>query len=478
MQPHRRLLGYGAVRISLARARRQDTPSDATSAWTTLASLPTIDRLALIAGGLAVLASFALRIATLAEPLIEAHAFRQTQTAYTAVIYHREGINLLQTPLPVFGPPWVVPFEFPLFQAIAALVMDVGVPTEIALRSTSLFFFFISAALVWGIVRLEVESRSAALAAAAFVLAPLGLLWGRTSMIETIAVAAVLATVLEALRWDRGGSRLHLALAIGLGALSALLKVTTAAIWLAPAIFLLRRSRLASIAIVATAAVAGVAWTSYTDAIKAASPATAWLTSGALRDWTFGTVSQHLDPKTWGTILFRWLPGLGLVVFLAPFAVRGSRIGIWALTTLILGPLVFTNLYFVHDYYWMAVAPAAAILIGLIVTRALRISSTTWRRASIVAMAALFAASFVVYPRWRLMLRPGGAVDILTRAAVIRASTNPDDLVAIDYGGWSPELLFYADRRGYMEDALVPPAPAGYLHFTCKPGPRGICVRD
>lgn len=449
------------------------------SARTTLVGLSSADRGLLVVGCVAVIASFAIRIKTLAQPLIEAHAFRQTQTAYTALIYHRQGIDLLQTPLPVLGPPWVVPFEFPLFQAIAALVMNTGVPTEIALRSTSLFFFVMSAALVWGIVRLEVDTRTAAVAAVAFVLAPLGLLWSRTSMVETIAVAAALATIFEALRWDRGGSRVHLALAIALGVLAALLKITTAAIWLAPAVFLLRRSRVASIAIVATAAAAGLAWTSYTDAIKAASPATAWLTSGMLREWNFGTIDQRLDPATWRIVLFRWLPGLGLIVFLAPFVVRRSRIGIWALATLILGPLVFTNLYVLHDYYWMAVAPAAAILIGQVVSRAFRITSSSWRRASILGMTVLFALSFGIYPRWRLMFRPGNGVDILQRAAQIRAATNPDDLVAIDDGTWGPEILFYADRRGYMEDPRVPPAPPGYILFKCRsPVPPGQCVRQ
>ena len=85
---------------------------------------------ALTLAGLAA-ATFALllRIPTLSLPLVEAHAFRQTQTAWTAVIYHREGINLFQTPMPTLGPPWVVPFEFPLFQGIAAVAMDLGVPT-------------------------------------------------------------------------------------------------------------------------------------------------------------------------------------------------------------------------------------------------------------------------------------------------------------------------------------------------------------
>jgi hypothetical protein len=445
------------------------------SARGTIAGLPLTERLLLAAGSLAVIGSFAVRVWTIGQPLIEAHPFRQTQTAYTALIYHREGIDLLQTPLPVLGPPWVVPFEFPLFQGLAALVMDVGVSTEVALRSTSLFFFVISAALLWGIVRLEVDARTALLAVAAFTLAPLGLLWSRTSMVETIAVAAALGCILEALRWDRGGSRMHLVVAMGLGALAALLKITTAAIWLAPAIFLLRRSRPASIALVATAAAAGLAWTGYTDAIKAADPATAWLTSAALRDWNFGTVAQRLDPAIWRTIFARWLPGLGIVVFIAPFVVWRSRIGVWAMVSLLLGPLVFTNLYYVHDYYWMAVAPAAAILIGQVGDRALKVRSPTWRGALVVFLTGLFALSFIVYPRWHRMFNPGQGVEILVKAAQIQRATSPSDLVAIDHHDWSPELLFYADRRGYMGDARVPPAPPGYVHFNCDAATA--CVR-
>ena len=141
-----------AVRTFAQRPSMLHSPfgSAAASARATIAGMPVADRLLLVAGGLAVIGSFAIRIWTIGQPLIEAHSFRQTQTAYTALIYHREGINLLQTPLPVFGPPWVVPFEFPLFQGIAALVMDLGLSTEVALRSTSLFFFVVSAALLWG----------------------------------------------------------------------------------------------------------------------------------------------------------------------------------------------------------------------------------------------------------------------------------------------------------------------------------------
>lgn len=90
--------------------------------------------------GAFLLPAIALRLPTLSFPLVEAHAFRQTQTAYTALLYHRQSIDLLHTPLPVLGPPWEFPFEFPLFQATAAMLMNAGVGTEVALRGTSLGF--------------------------------------------------------------------------------------------------------------------------------------------------------------------------------------------------------------------------------------------------------------------------------------------------------------------------------------------------
>ena len=86
------------------------------------------------------------RLPTLLQPLLEKHAFRQTWTAFTALIYHERGIDLLHAEVPVFGPPFFQPQEFPLFQAIAALIMDVGVPTDPAMRVTGLLCFFATAA--------------------------------------------------------------------------------------------------------------------------------------------------------------------------------------------------------------------------------------------------------------------------------------------------------------------------------------------
>lgn len=97
-------------------------------------------------GALLVVAAL-LRLPTLAYPLTERHAFRQTQTAFPAVIYASQGIDLLHAEVPVFGPPWSLPFEFPLVQAIGAPFIAAGVTVEITMRSLSLAGFLATAAV-------------------------------------------------------------------------------------------------------------------------------------------------------------------------------------------------------------------------------------------------------------------------------------------------------------------------------------------
>ncbi len=75
---------------------------------------------------------------SLGQTLLESHAFRQTQTAYTAVLYAERGIDLLRPPLPILGPPGIIPLEFPLFQAGGAILMILGLPADLAMRVTGL----------------------------------------------------------------------------------------------------------------------------------------------------------------------------------------------------------------------------------------------------------------------------------------------------------------------------------------------------
>ena len=93
-----------------------------------LASAPGVREAGIVIGIL--VPALAVRLSNLNAPLLAISSFRQTETAYPALIYHLQGINLLAPQLPVLGRPWQVPFEFPPFQAAASLLMDLGSGTE------------------------------------------------------------------------------------------------------------------------------------------------------------------------------------------------------------------------------------------------------------------------------------------------------------------------------------------------------------
>ena len=117
---------------------------------------------------------------------------------------------------------------------------------------------------------------------------------------------------------------------------------------------------------------AALLWTRHADVIKAASPTTEWLTSSALREWNFGTLAQRFDLGTWDVILSRvaltilGAAGIVMLVAAALATISSTQRRFWLTMWLgaILPPLVFTNLYFQHDYYLAAISPALAALVG------------------------------------------------------------------------------------------------------------------
>src|ERR1700722_9222047 len=90
------------------------------SAWT-LGRDRTKNALAIIAVMLVVLGAVVLSIRW-NDPLLGMHSFRQTQTAITSYWILR-GSPWLAYHTPVFGAPWSIPFEFPMYQLLVALIV-------------------------------------------------------------------------------------------------------------------------------------------------------------------------------------------------------------------------------------------------------------------------------------------------------------------------------------------------------------------
>jgi Dolichyl-phosphate-mannose-protein mannosyltransferase len=441
-----------------------------------------------VAVGLALGLAAVLRVPSLGQPLLEHHWFRQTQTAYTARLFYEQGVDLFHPRLPVLGPPFEVPFEFPLFQALATLPMHLGAPADWALRLTSLLCFLGTGLFLWGVLR-RLAGGAAALAGLVFFLySPFALVWSRTSMIEYLATAGAVGYVWAGTAWRDHGRPWRWGAAVLAGLVAMLVKPTTGLFWLLPFVayvaahdtggvrgWIRVRSRPSYVALLVIPVASALLWTWHADSIKAASPATTWLTSQALQTWNFGTLPQRLEFTTWLGIAARIEETLVGTPFLCLFpmamiaAVRSRQSVWWGALGLaaILPVAVFFNLYVVHDYYLAAITPALAAFLGLGAATVWEYQSRMSYRALLV-LAALSAAALLGMqsrgywsPIYRSVSDPSHALPL---ARELVASSRPDDLVVVAGRDWSPDVLYYARRFGLMlAPSLVRPDLVGRL---------------
>ena len=396
--------------------------------------------------------------------LTDSHSSRQTQTAITAKMLYEQGPVPL-TPFNGLGPPWSVPMEFPTYQLATAFTAHFnGDNVESAGRMVSVIFGLLALPALWLILgRIQLGITERCIVLALLIASPLYAHYSRALLIETTATALAcwwLATFIEALH--RGAvERPWLFAATAVGMLAALTKVTTFAVFLAPALVVLitrwrRTDRTALYRagfMTLPAIVVAVWWTHAGDVAKAAHPYADFLTSAALHDWNWGTLAQRLDPAWW----VRFGHHLDLVVPAWTYVVvfigllwgnRIQRIGILVCAAVVLlGPLAFANLYYVHDYYFIATAPAVICAVGLgFAALWQRFASQRALRTVIgLAVIGVLAAQGYAFRHGfghsqTLNLPPPAFADIL------RELTTPSDKIILFGREWDSSLTYYTDR--------------------------------
>lgn len=451
-----------------------------------------------------------IRIPQLTHSLNDAYAFRQTQTALLARGYVQHGIDLSRSPLPVFGPRADVPLEFPLFQAVAALVSRLGIPLDMACRLVGLVSFEASALLLVMFVTRWHGRRVALLALIFLEFLPFGLQWGAASLIDFFAVALSLLMVVGLDRWFSYRSFPWLLAGIAGSVLGFLVKVTTVPSWgflvLASAIVLLRRDgwrRSWRRLLVGTALGPGIgllgalAWTAYADSVKRQNPLLHFLESSSLTSWNFGTTAQRSHIANYGTIISRisqLIAGPGVVPLLLAvlaicFSLRGDRrVVAWGwLGVALSGPLVFFNLYVVHEYYLIAIYPALAVLMAIGINWVGRaIAGRPMIQIPLSTLACAIGLTTIFYA-------PGTRADMINflhsqpipagSRVIERAVPQHANVIMIGCD-WDPTTLYYAHRSGLMLRqnsagaawSTNPINEYSYL-FACDPQP-GLHISD
>jgi Dolichyl-phosphate-mannose-protein mannosyltransferase len=418
--------------------------------------------------------------------ILDRHEFRQTQTAISAFYMVKDGPKI-DYETPVLGKPWAIPMEFPTYQfMVATLVRYLHAPLDQTGRFVSLLFFYLSLIPVYFILGRFVENRSYRLMMLSFILLnPIYLFWSRTFMIESTALFFSIMYLLFFIRTLEHPDRRNILAVILLGSIAALTKTTTFAVFLFPCLifwiyyslkgkgkdpirkltepFLLARSSL----VVGVPVLISMAWIHYSDALKSASPLAAGsITSKALSNWNYGTIAQKLSAEVWRHIfdnsaIFNTLFANGLVFLAIAICLLMNRKR-WAETTVlfacfIFAPMIFTNLYFVHDYYFYANGLFFSLALGFAVVSVLE--SDNGRSGLIAGLLLFYILQSLAIAQYReryLNVQQINNISLQNICLSIRQHTAADDVILIYGYDWSPPIPYYSGRKALMDPWNMP----------------------
>lgn len=421
--------------------------------------------------------SLAISIYYRHQPIVEFHGFRQTQTAITAYWMMKDGWQLdYQTP--VAGYPWSIPFEFPMYQAIVALVARLGgFPLDPTGRFVSLFFLFACALPAFGIARrLGLPREVPWVFSALLWSSPLYLFWGRTFMIETTALFFSFAAVPYAIdlleEWPKWSTALWFMFWITLGLLQ---KVTTTvpvlvvlSILIAAVHFRTFGLRLPNwqkiiqiLVAFAIPVVIGGLWSFYTDTVRMHNILGAEMASNSLAAWNFGTLQQRLNFEVFKTIVLdrifdRNLAGMvGILVLGMAFIMGQPRIRtilFVSLAMFFVSIEIFLNVNYVHDYYQTA---SALFVIGGFSVAIVDLGGKFTRKNGLFILAVTFALVslnlyFFKQTYWLLLDRMDRSGNrFLVVSDVLREYT-PENSVVVLFGvEWDSTIAYYSERKSF-----------------------------
>ena len=395
----------------------------------------------------------ALRTYHLAYPVWDHHNWRQTITLMVTRDFARHGFPLLHPQVAWINgrpsDPSYFSAEFSIQGILAALLYTVLGESEALARLVTIAFSLAGIYCLYDLLRRRAGLTAARMGAFIYAMLPYHLFFGRVLMPDIPALSLALAGLAILDRWSGRPSSGRLAWAAVLTALAILQKLTVILVAL-PMLYIF--------------------WTSYGKSLfrRRAPYIFAMLVGIPVAAWYYGhafaiaqgTVLSALamQRNQFGRFLGLWLHGsltprvaaalaneafspLGLLLAVAGFifAPRGQMRAIFRLWTigaaimvLLIPTVVSANLY-----YLTLLLPGGAALAGLAIARLPLAGRAT--AVAIFAAGAIYSA-LPLYRPDRLPYDLGMLMNSLTR---------PGDLLVTETGG-SPNMLYYADRRGWM----------------------------
>lgn len=354
--------------------------------------------------------------------LIEQHAFRQTQTGLTVIDFLNNGFRI-DYETPMYGYPWKLPMEFPTYQFFVYKYVKLkGKDIDLAGRAVSLFFMYMSLIPIFFILKRITGSFTHSFWFYPFIfLHPLIIYWSRSFLIESTCVFFNLTYLWIGLEILYKPKIYKYIIIIIIGVIAPISKSTTGLIHiLCLGIFYLYHYIeyfdkpnivkytlsyvLKAIPIFLLPLFSTIIWTKYTDNIKNENFTSSFWSSTdpKMKEWNFGTITQKLDINVWKQIDgFEF--HLIIIVLLILITAITLRLRYWKqILAFVLagltGPIVFTNLYYVHDYYSFANSVLYAIAIGFFIISLIE-SQTTYTK--VIGVFIFCGLSYYLYSSYQ-----------------------------------------------------------------------------
>jgi hypothetical protein len=410
---------------------------------------------------------------TSSRPLFDMFAFRQCQTAMSALWFDLKnpirGLFYYQTP--EFGEPWMIPFEFPLYQAlVAGVAHHTGLPLTAVGRMLSGIFLLLSLCPLHIIFKyLRLGSMAFFFSAIFLLFSPLYLYWGRSFMIESTAVFFGLCFVsLVCVACSKWNIWIGLS-ALVCGILCALVKATTfpsfavaaclsvIAILFDSKLQISTNKRMAGVFLsglgVCICIVAALLWTRHADELKSLNPIAAHLVSSSLNVWNYGPLDQRISTGFWKNLIWeRAIPeaigSVGVLLFL-PFAfIAAKGYKKWVLVCLIglflLPMLLFSNLHIIHSYYqyansfWLILAIGMAF--GIVAKRIHKFVLLALAVGVVSLQLYSFSQIYYIYTTWKWHW-------VMELGKKLNLETPKNSAILVVGDEWSPEVALYSKRK-------------------------------
>jgi hypothetical protein len=202
-------------------------------------------------------------------------------------------------------------------------------------------------------------------------------------------------------------------------------------------------------------------WVGYGDFLKGQNPMADFIISTNLFHWNFGTVQQKLSLDTWQQIInFTFpteIPNLNVLVL---FCIVGLILNrkywkkiLFPLLFAASGPLIFTNLYFVHTYYHYANSIFISISFGFALISLIEFSSNkkTQLIQSCIIVPTILLLFFLGYMGSNYYTsQVNNNTELFSLANAIKTNTHDDDVLVIYGHDWDSSLPYYSQRKSLM----------------------------